>query len=213
MKQKIKSGLITKFGLRYYLSILLLILVKSMSAQEWNFVKERDGIQIFTRNEKNNCLKSFRGEADVKTCLEKIYEMIGNVQNVDWWDEDISELRILSQQKDQFVNYYLIYDVPWPLTDRDLCVQAHIRTDAEKGCRTVYAEPLPDKVAEKPGLVRIKNYWQKWTIQDKGNGVIHLTLEGFVDPAGKVPAWLYNLVITDTPLKIIRGIKDCIESN
>lgn len=200
------------FRQRFLMSILFLFLVKSISSQEWNFVKERDGIKIFTRNEKNSCLKSFRGEADVKTCIEKIYEMIGNVQNVDWWDDDISELQILSQQKDEFVNYYLVYDVPWPLMDRDLCVQAHIRTDREKGCRTVYAEPLSGKVPEKDGRVRIKDYWQKWTIQDKGNGMIHLTLEGFFDPAGNVPAWLYNLVITDTPLKIMRGIKDRIET-
>jgi hypothetical protein len=184
----------------------------SLYSQNWEFVKERDGISIYTRSADNTSLKSFKGEAEIHCSLERIYEMIGNVENVDWWDDDIRDLKILSHVKDRFVNYYLVYDVPWPMTDRDLCVQAHIFTDTAKGYRTVFAEPLADQVPEKDGIVRIKRYWQKWTIQDKGNNRVHLTLEGFVDPAGNVPAWLYNMVITDTPLKIMRGIKKRVET-
>jgi hypothetical protein len=43
------------------------------------------------------------------------------------------------------------------------------------------------------------------------NGVIRLILEGFVDPAGNVPTWLYNMVITETPLKIMRRVKKFVQ--
>jgi len=60
-------------------------------------------------------------------------------------------------------------------------------------------------------MVRIKNYWQKWTIIPMEKGVIKLVLEGFVDPGGTVPAWLYNMVITDTPLKVMREVQKRVE--
>lgn len=193
--------------------LLNLVYIENLFTQTWNFEKEKDGIKIYTRKEDDSNLKSFKAEVYLHTHLDKVYAMIGNIENVDWWDEDIKELKILSHKKNSFVHYYLAYDAPWPMADRDLCVQAHIKTDDEKGQRIVYTEPLLEVVPEKPNLIRIKKYWERWTIQDKGNDVIHITLEGFVDPAGSVPAWLYNMVITETPLKIIKGIKKRIELN
>jgi hypothetical protein len=28
-----------------------------------------------------------------------------------------------------------------------------------------------------------------------------------VDPGGSIPDWLYNMVITDTPIKVIKNVK------
>ncbi len=39
----------------------------------------------------------------------------------------------------------------------------------------------------------------------EGGDVQHL--EGFTDPGGIVPAWLLNMVIVETPLKVMEGIK------
>jgi hypothetical protein len=38
-------------------------------------------------------------------------------------------------------------------------------------------------------------------------GVIRITLEGFIDPAGSIPVWLYNMIVIDTPLKLMREIQ------
>jgi hypothetical protein len=41
---------------------------------------------------------------------------------------------------------------------------------------------------------------------DKGN--VHVTLEGSVDPGGNIPAWVYNMLVTDMPLKTISSLRD-----
>jgi hypothetical protein len=63
-------------------------------------------------------------------------------------------------------------------------------------------------IPEKPGMVRIKNYWQSWTIEPAGSGVLHFTLEGSVDPGGSIPSWIVNMVIADTPLSIMRQVQE-----
>jgi len=188
-----------------------LLLPGNLIGQSWDFIKERDGIKIYTRSEENTALKSFKGEVDLKTNIEKISNVIGRIESFDWWDDDISEIKVLGYEEEKYIRYYLVYDVQWPFSDRDLCVEALITNDPITGKRVVRATPLYGVIPEKPDLVRIKNYWQQWTMQPAGNGMIHLTLEGAVDPGGIIPDWLINLVITDTPLNIMRKVREQVE--
>ncbi len=186
-------------------------LAADLPAQSWNFVKEQEGIKLFTRKENGSSLKSFKGVMDVTSSMDKVCNLLGNVKNHDWWDENLREIKVLTFEKDKYFQYYLIYHVPWPFTDRDLSVEANVNTDPSTGRRTITATPLSNVIPEKPDLIRIKKYWQKWTIQPMENGVIRLTLEGFVDPAGNVPSWLYNMVIVETPLKVMRRVKKFVQ--
>ncbi len=181
-------------------------------AQKWEFVKEKDGIKIYTAKDPKTSFKMFRGEAILITQMERVTNMVGNVKNVEWWDKSVREINVLAYIENKNIKYYLVYDVPWPFSDRDLCVESKITDDPVTGKRVIFSTPLPDVVPEKAGIIRIKNYWQRWILQPLDKNRIHVILEGYVDPAGSVPAWLYNMVITDTPLKVIRGIKGRVES-
>jgi hypothetical protein len=101
-----------------------------------------------------------------------------------------------------------VYDSPWPVSDRDLCVEAVITDDPETGIRLFNAKSVPEAMPEEEDLVRIVHYWQKWIIQPRENGKLLLTVEGYADPAGDVPAWLANMVITDTPLNMLKAIRE-----
>jgi hypothetical protein len=199
-----------KMYLRIFL-ILFWMIPAFAFPQQWDFVKEKDGIKIYTRKENNSDIKSFKGVADVHCPVEKINNMIGNPTNTDWWSKNVKEVKVLSYEREKFNRMYIVYDLPWPLTDRDLCVEATIKTDPVTKIRTVTSVPIANVVPEKKDLVRIKKYWQQWTIQPAGPNTTHLIIEGTVDPAGSIPAWLYNMVITETPLKIIDGIKEKVE--
>lgn len=181
-------------------------------AQSWKLLKEKDGIAVYTRYEPNTNLKSFKGETEFKTTMKKLCACLGNLDNLDWWDDDIEEVNILHHQRDKLIQYYIVYDAPWPVTDRDLCVQSRITKDEAAGSMIVKADPCPDCMPEKKDRVRIKDYWQQWTLKDLHNGSFHVTLEGFVDPGGNIPSWIYNMVITDTPLKVMRNLREEVEN-
>jgi hypothetical protein len=199
--------------MKYYYWLILLLLVfffhaKDLRAQSWDFVKEVDGIKIFTRKELNSSLKSFKGEVTFKAKIDKVNLLVGNADNLDWWDKDISSVKVLAFEKDKFIQYYIVYKVAWPLSNRDLALDARISTDPVTGVRTVSAKPLLNAVPENPNLVRIKKYWQKWTVQPMDKGYVHIILEGFVDPTGNVPSWLFNIVVTETPLRALNALRD-----
>lgn len=198
----------TSFKSSYLLIFLSVIFTCNIYGQDWKFIKEKDGIKIYTRNSEDNPVKSFRGEATINTSMEKISRIIGRIESFEWWDEDVSEIKVLEYEEEKIIKYYLVYDVPWPLDDRDLCVLAEITNDTINGTRTVYSKALPGVVPEQSGKVRITNYWQKWVITPGGPGKLNVVLEGSVDPAGAIPSWIVNMVITDTPLNIITKVRE-----
>jgi hypothetical protein len=207
MLVSIKPG--NKF--RFFVVSVMVLIGSGLYSQAWEFTKEKDGIKIYTRKAENSSFKCFKGETVFHTTMAKLSLYIGNVDNVSWWDKNVREIRVIAKEPDKDIKYYLLYHVPWPLNDRDLCVEAKISIDPVTGEKVVSAKPLLDVVPEREGIVRIRNYWQKWTLKPSGKNSVTAVLEGFVDPGGSVPSWLYNMVIVDTPLKVMRGIKVLVE--
>ena len=198
----------------YFLFLTFLILMISnpvLNAQDWECAKERDGIKIFTCHDTTSSYKLFKGEIDLQSDIITVRKTIEDVRNFDDWDEDIRIIRVLEDKPREYFRYYVQYDVPWPFTDRDLCVEAEIRKNPVTDELIISARSDPDALPEDPDYVRIKKYWQKWTIMPAGAGKVHLILEGFVDPAGDVPAWLANLAITNSPLNMLRKIRETLE--
>jgi hypothetical protein len=195
------------------LIVILLAVGCDACAQSWDFVKEKDGIKIFTRNEVNSSLKASKGEVTFKASLEKVNLLVGDAKNIDWWDKNISSVKVLAFERNKFIQYYIIYSVSWPLSNRDLALEAVISTDPVTRVRTVLAKPLLKVVPEKKDLVRIKKYWQKWTVEPLDNGYVHVTLEGFIDPTGNVPSWLFNMFVTETPYNALYALRQRALSN
>jgi len=189
------------------LSFFLFTIALPVCGQPWDFIKEKDGIKVFTRNEMNSSLKAFRGEIIFKADIDKVNLLVGDADNLDWWDKAISSKKIIEFEKNKYIKYYIVYDVPWPLTNRDLALEALISIDPVTGIRTVAAKPLLNVIPENKDMVRIKQYWQKWTVQPMKNGYVRVIMEGFVDPLGNVPDWLYNMTVTETPINVLNALR------
>jgi len=192
---------------------LQIMLPSFLEAQQWNLIKEKNGIKIYTRKEDGKSLKSYKGVADIKAPAEKVFSLIEDVNNTEWWDKNINMIRMLLYDKNKKAQYYLVYKLPWPVTDRDLCVDVTVTIDPVTGLRVITAVPLPDVIPECQDKIRIKEYKQTWTVQPAGKDLTHVILEGYVDPAGSIPDWVSNMLIVDSPLQVINSIRQRVEKN
>ena len=182
-----------------------------LAAQSWDFVKEKDNIKLYTQETPGKSLKSFRGIADIKAPAEKVFAMMEDVNNTDWWDKNIIRVKVLLYEKNKRAQYYLVYDLPWPVIDRDLCVDVTIKIDTVTGERRIDAVSFPGIIPESNDMVRIKDYRQTWTLVPYGKEMSHVILEGFVDPEGSVPDWISNMLITDSPFRTIKELRERME--
>jgi hypothetical protein len=195
------------------LFILILCVVKLSNGQAWNFVKEKDEIKIYTRTEPNHSFKSFKGETIFHASMDKVCAMLGNAMNRDWWDKNITGIKVIACEENKFIEYYLVYKMPWPISDRDLVAYTTIAIDPASRAKTYTADPLSNVVPENPDIERIHKYHQKWTIRPLEYGNVHVILDGYVDPGGNVPAWLYNMIVSDAPFKSIHSLRERVFSN
>jgi hypothetical protein len=190
-----------------------MILSCSVAAQSWDFIKEKDSIEIYTRKEAGKSLKSYKGVTDIKAPAEKIFAMMEDINNTDWWDKNLTQIKVLLYEKNKRAQYYLVYDLPWPVTDRDLCVDVTITIDTVTGERNITAVSLNGVIPESNDMVRIKDYRQTWTVIPAGKDMTHVELEGFVDPAGSIPDWISNMLIIESPFKAINGVREQMQKN
>jgi len=197
------------YQIRFILMFLsTLMLSGSLSAQSWNFIKEKDGIKIYTGSEAGKFLKSYRGVTDIKAPAEDIFSLIEDVNNTDWWDKNLTQIKVLLYEKNKRAQYYLVYDLPWPVTDRDLCVDVKVTIDPVTGERRITAVPLTGVIPERNDMVRIKDYRQTWIVIPSGQNMTHVILEGYVDPAGSIPDWVSNMLVIDSPIKALSGVRE-----
>jgi hypothetical protein len=195
--------------MRHSILIILLSLafLNQAKSQSWNFVKEKDGIKIYTGEVAGKALKSYIGVADINAPADRVFALIEDVNNTDWWDKHLTRIKVLHYEKNRRAKYYLVFDLPWPVSDRDLCVDVTVTTDSVTGESKITAVPLPGVIPEQDNLVRIKDYMQTWTVTPAGKEVTHVKIEGKVDPAGSIPDWVSNMVIIDSPIKAISGVR------
>jgi len=135
---------------------------------------------------------------------------MGDTENTDWWDKKLIQIKVLLYEKDKKVQYYMIYDLPWPVADRDLCVNVTTTTDTATGEHIINAVAFNGSIPERDDMKRIKDYRQTWTITPAGRERTNIILEGFVDPAGAIPSWISNMLITESPLKAISGLREAM---
>jgi predicted DNA-binding transcriptional regulator len=50
-------------------------------------------------------------------------------------------------------------------------------------------------------------------VKPAGRNLTHVVLEGYIDPAGSIPEWITNMLITESPIKVITEIKQRMEKS
>lgn len=198
-------------------SVFLLLLfgalmAQPVPAQNWELSKNKNGIKIFTATEPGNQIKSYKGEMIVYATPEKVFSMLEDVNHTDWWDKNITSMKVLKYEKNKMAQYYLVYELPWPLTSRDICVEVKVTIDGSTGIRKILAKPLPDLFPASKDLIRIRKYYQSWTVVPTGTATCKVFLEGFADPGGSVPDWLLNMRIVDSPFQLMSEVKNRMEN-
>jgi hypothetical protein len=194
-----------------FITIVILAFSLSLSAETWEFAKEKDGVKLYTRKDSGKSLKAYRGTAVIHAPAEKIFAMIEDVNNTDWWDKNLSVIRVMKYEKNKFASYYLVYDLSWPVTDRDLYVEVVVSIDPVTGISKISANSVDGVVPLYKDIVRIREYHQVWTVKPLTKETTQVELEGYADPSGSVPDWLTNMLIVDLPFKVISNVKERME--
>jgi hypothetical protein len=195
---------------RIYIFLIVLITLLfpgQLCAQNWKFIKEKDGIQLYSRREVSKGLKIFKGVAEIEASADKVYGFLEDVNHTEWWTKEVTQKEVLHYEKDKQAQCYLVYSLPWPFLDRDLCLNVTATVNRSTGERKLTSLPLSGVTPERDGLVRIKEYKEEWIIRPIDNNRSHVEFEFYLNPGNNLPAWLINMVLGDAPIHMIKSVR------
>lgn len=195
-----------------FLTLLILLMYQANAQQDCEFQMVRDGIKVYTCKRTNSDFKAVRASFEVKASLDLYASIVLNVEDYKYWNFAATNPKIIERINDQELVYYSEVEAPWPVTDRFVVLHLTVREDPETDHLWVILENVPDKLPQKDGLVRVKEYYSALEVIPQGNGLLRINYFLEVDPGGTIPAWAINLVSTKFPINTFSNLKKRIQT-
>jgi hypothetical protein len=167
--------------------------VQAQAQEAWKLAKDKDQIQVYTRNIPGSRSSELRVECAMdgtQSQLVALLSDIANYKNVIYKTKSAKLIRRVSETE---LLYHVVTSVPWPVSDRDMGVQLTFAQDPASKILQVRGVGVPDLVAAQPNTVRIADWLAIWQVRPVTKQRMHVTYTCRLDPGGDIPAWLDNI--------------------
>jgi len=193
--------------------LLVLFPVAILGQAGWKLKREKNGISIYVREQADSPLKEYRARAVLAHPIQQVSEFHSDLERHPEWVFRCTGLAIIEGKGEQKVRYHTTYDIPWPMKDRDLTVEAVITHHAGgKKIESLTEDIMLDYPVEK-GVIRMPAYLE-WVILEEIDSMNTLFIaEGYADPGGTVPAWLVNMFLVDGIYDSIIKTREILNNN
>ena len=104
--------------------------------------------------------------------------------------------------------FHQVTDLPFPAKSRDAVFHGSLEYNKD-GSIAINLKSAHNRIPEKK-YVRIIETYGQYLIEPIPSGGIKLTWQHFVDPAGALPAWIVNGMMTNLPLNSLRNFRSLV---
>lgn len=180
---------------RVTVALLACLLASAAAATEgWTVYSTKGGVESSYKAIEGSKLLGAKGVAEVDVPIGRILGVfLDGTKSTEWVDMMAQyDERVL--RPDVRVEYQL-YDMPWPIWDREFVLERTDTFDAtKKMVRITYKSVAHADFPEHPERVRGEDYGSFWEFTALPGGRTRIVIEVFIDPKGGLPAWLVNSI-------------------
>jgi len=187
--------------------IILAFVSLGSPAHAWSVIMNKQGVEVARKVMPNSSLFAFRGEGVMNVNIATLVSVLLDDAIATEWVDLQAEHTVLRQPSPDKKIIYEMYDLPWPVTDRDYVLTEIAKYDDEAKVFTLDFESVDDPAKPKQSCcVRAMAYRTYWRLTKVSDTSTKVEVEVFTDPKGSLPAWLINLIQEDWPWKTISGL-------
>lgn len=172
---------------------------------DWKLKTTEKNLKLYTRDSDQSGVKEVRIRTQAATTIEKLLSVLGNVDNYEKWVYKCSEAKMVKVVTEDDYYYYSRYDLPFPLSDRDIVVKSRQWIDKD-GIFYSHSTIKRDMVGIKKGIVRIQEFDAYWKITQIENGILDIDYVVQTHPGGSLPNWAINLGIAKGPIETMKSL-------
>ncbi len=186
---------------------------------EWHFVHGTEGIKVHKRIKAGSNFLEFKAIGNLHGEITKYMNVLLDTDKMPDWAPQCLEAQNIEIINEKEVIIYVACNGIWPIVDRDYVAK-----------RTVISDPKMTTVrinidlTENPNVpisnnrIHIPHLQCYWILKRIDSAHTQVKLHAFVDPGGRLPAWLVNWGYRRIPYRFLKNleaeiVEHSIESN
>lgn len=192
------------------LALLTLPPVSAAEEPPWQLETEDQDIRIYSRPVAGSPFLAVKAVTRITAPLQSVIDEMGDGEGCAKWRSMCKSSRILEQVSERERYVYVVLDLPWPLSDRDMVVHSRASVDEAAQTVSVTFETVSDRLPPQD-LVRAESS-ASYTIKAIEQQVVEFTYIMHTDLGGKVPVDQFNSRMLDSTrkdmqrlLKLLKG--------
>ncbi len=194
--------------MRTLVLMLTTLLTSNVLAEEWRERLSEEGIVVESRLPPGKSYEEFRATVEVEATVIAAIALLKDNNACTRWLHSCAESHVIKQISDSERTFYQRTNLPFPAKDRDAVFHAIIRF-GEDGSAVVDMVAQPD-AAKKGKYVRLQDAYGTYTLTPAENERTLVTWQQYVDPAGSLPKWLVNGMLTDLPFRSLKNFREIV---
>jgi hypothetical protein len=183
------------------------VTVLAENSPDWKEVKNRDGIQVYTRGTSDSPILIARGLCQIDAGAEAILKVLDdNASHSRWVPFLLESRRLKTLSRTQRLEYNL-FSAPWPASDRDFVYRAEA-VPGENGAvlfsMRSQSSPL---MPEQEDTVRGTLLESTFHLTPLTPSRTQVELRFHADPNGWIPDWITNIIQRHWPYLVLKGLR------
>jgi hypothetical protein len=183
----------------------------SDNGADWQLVKEKNGIQVYSTASKNVALKSIKVTGVFEGTPEKLWAIVKDVENQKEWVYGTKSSHLIKQISPNELLYYVETEVPWPVSNRDVPIRMKMSENKASQTLVISTVGMPGAVPANSDKVRVPHYAARWEVKAVSNDKIKVVYYLDLNPGGTIPAWVANMFVTKGPYETFANLRELLK--
>jgi len=177
---------------------------------EWKLKRDRKGIQVFLSKVPGSRFRAVMSVMEVKADPMQLAALVMDLENCPNWASMCKSAKVIEQISPNQNYVYSVNNAPFPVRNRDMVALVEWSYDSATGKISMRSDATPERLPKKRGLIRVQHASSEWHFTPTEEGVVLVENYAHVDPNGKVPAWITNLLIIESPYKTLKKMRKLV---
>jgi hypothetical protein len=142
---------------------------------------------------------------------ELVFRVLSDIEQTSQWLDRVENLEVIAAYNNQQYLLRTIIDSPWPFKKRELITC--VNTSFEENITTINIASCSERVPVNDLYLRLLEVQSSWRIKKISNTLVEVNYKTWINPAGNVPAFIFNSELIDSTKIDINRLQNIIDNS
>jgi hypothetical protein len=173
----------------------------------WKVALEDEGITVYKRNRASSPYEEVRAEALLDGTVSQFTPFFSDPTNYKKWVYGALDTQLLESTQPMDFVFRGVFQIPWPFENRELISHVVIAEKSDPATLTATLSHTVTSHKTSPELVRVERFESLWSVVQASERQVRFSIEMYVEPGGKLPPFVVNLVLSRIQLWSIKNLR------